>query len=68
MRRERGTKQNKFGFRKGKGTSVVIYVLREIMENIRKERRTIFVCFADLKVAFDKIKREEIWKKLRGKR
>lgn len=53
--------------RKGKRREA-IYVLTEIIEeNIRKEKRKVFICFADLKSAFDKVNRNVIWKKLREK-
>lgn len=58
-----------FGFRKGKGTTEVIYVLSEIIEKqIRKDKGKLFVCFAGLKAAFDKVKRKEIWKILTKKK
>lgn len=58
--------RTQFGFRKGKGTIEAIYVIKEIIEQgIRKEKGKIFVCFTDLTAAFDKVKRNEIWKMLR---
>lgn len=61
--------RNQFGFRRGKGTTEAIYVLTEILETIkRKERGKIYVCFVDLKVAFDKIQRKEIWKRIGEKK
>lgn len=51
--------KTQFGFRKGKGTAEAIYVVSEIIEKrIRKEKGKLFVCFADLKAAFDKVKRK----------
>ena len=60
--------KTQFGFRKGKGTTEAIHVLTEIIENqIKREKGKLFVWFADLKAAFHKVKREEIWKILRKK-
>lgn len=38
-----------------------------IESQIRREKGKILVCFADLKAAFDKVKRKEIWGRLRKK-
>lgn len=58
--------RTQFEFRKRKGTIEAVYVLTECIEkNIRKEKgNVIIVCFADLKTAFDKLKRKVIWERL----
>lgn len=57
--------RTQFGFEKEK---VRAYILSEtIKKQIRKENGKIFVCFADLKAAFDKFKRNEIWRILKKK-
>lgn len=56
--------RTQFGFRKGKGTIEAIYVLTEIIEeNTRKEKGKIYVCFTDLKAAFDRLNRKKIWER-----
>lgn len=60
--------RTQFGFRRGKGTMEAVFILSEIIEEgIRKEKGKIFVCFTDLKAAFDLIKRQRIWEILRKK-
>ena len=54
------------GFGKSKGTIEAVYVLNEIIEKpIRKEKGKMLICFANLKVAFEKLTRKEIWKILK---
>ena len=56
------------GYREGKGTAEAIYVLKEIVRKaVEKERGKVFVGFADTKAAFDRLKRERIWERLRKK-
>lgn len=58
-----------FGFRKGKGTFKAIYVLTEIIEkNISKCKVKVIVCFADMRAAFDKLRRNVTWESLREKK
>lgn len=53
-------------FREGKGTAEAIYVLKEVVrKGIKKNKGKMIVVFADMKAAFDKLKREEIWKRLK---
>ena len=53
------------GFREGKGTAEAIHVLKEVIrKGIEKERGKVIVCFADMKAAFDRLKRERIWERL----
>ena len=53
-----------FGFRKGRGTVNAVYTLKKMIGGeIAKEKGRVWGFLADIKVAFDKVKREEIWKK-----
>lgn len=52
---------SQMGFREGKGAAEAIYVLKEaITGEIRKERGKVFVAFADMRAAFDKLNRKKI--------
>ena len=54
-----------FGFRKGRGTMNAVYTLKKtIGGEIAKEKGRVWDFLADMKAAFDKVKREEIWKKM----
>ena len=54
-----------FGFRKGRRTINAVYTLKKtIGGEIAKEKGRVWGFLADMKAAFDKVKREEIWKKM----
>jgi len=54
------------GFRKGRSGIDNIYILKTAIEKaINKKEGKLFVFFMDLKAAFDKVKREKVWKVLR---
>ncbi|XP_025836680.1 uncharacterized protein LOC112906565 [Agrilus planipennis] len=57
--------ETQMGYRKNKGTIDAIYIVKTaIEEEIKKEKGEIFLFFADMKGAFDKLKRDTIWKTL----
>jgi len=50
------------GYRKGKGTLEAIYIVKTAMEEeTKKEKGEIYLFFADMKGAFDKLRREKLW-------
>ncbi|XP_025265271.1 uncharacterized protein LOC112638231 [Camponotus floridanus] len=50
------------GYRIGKGTLEAIYIVKTAMEEeTKKEKGEIYLFFADMKGAFDKIRREKLW-------
>lgn len=54
------------GFRKKISGIDNIYILKTAAEKeIHKKKGKLFVFFADLKAAFDKVNREKLWKKMR---
>lgn len=56
LEEKNGLNDTQMGFRKGKGTIDAIYVLKNaINEIIKREKRKVYVLFADLKGAFDKL-------------
>ena len=57
-----------FGYRPGRGTMDAVYILKTGIENeIRKPKGRVYVFFVDVKEAFDKVKREELWRKMEKK-
>jgi len=52
---------NQYGFRKNRSTNDAIYILRHILE---KEKRPLYLCFIDLKAAYDWIPREALFRVL----
>lgn len=54
-------------FRKARGTKDAIYVLKNVVnETIKKEKGKVYVLFADMKGAFDKLLRKVIWEKAKS--
>ena len=50
------------GFRKGKGTSDQIFILRNIIEQSVEWQAPLYLNFIDFEKAFDSIHRETLWK------
>ena len=49
-----------FGFRIGRGTTDVIFIVRQIQERFL-EKGTLWMAFVDLEKAFDRVLREVLW-------
>ena len=61
IRKKNKVDKTQMGYRERKGTAAAIYVLKEIVrKGIEKERKKIIICFADMKAAFDRLKRNNI--------
>ena len=45
--------EEKYGFRKGKGTNNAIFALRMIIERSAEMQKTAFLCFVDFEKVFD---------------
>ena len=54
------------GFRKGKGCSDNIFILRNIIEQCTEWQRQLVINFIDFEKAFDSLHRDSIWKILRN--
>lgn len=56
--------EGQYGYRKGRGTIDVIYVLNYVVNRrITKKKGKIFAFFADLKAALDKVDKGEMEKR-----
>ena len=56
------TPESQCGFRANRGTTDMIFVLRQIQEKCREQNMGLFVAFIDLTKAFDTVSRDGLWK------
>ena len=56
-----------FGFKKGHGTDVAIFVLKDVVNYYRKLNTPIFLCFLDIKSCFDLISYNKLFDILCGR-
>ena len=53
--------QTQAGFRKARGCADQIFTLRRVMEQAKVKKVPLYMCFIDLKAAYDTVKRSELW-------
>ena len=58
-------REEKAGFRDGRGCADHIFVLRHIMEQCEEWRKSLVLNFVDFRKAFDSIHRPSMWKLLK---
>ena len=56
------TPESQCGFRANRGTTNMIFVLRQIQQKCREQNMGLFVAFIDLTKAFDTVSRDGLWK------
>ena len=54
--------ENQFGFRKNKGCSEAIFILRQLQEKHIEWNKPLYMAFIDQEKAFDRVVRAELWK------
>ena len=54
-------RENQCGFRKGRGCNDQIYTLQSLMKKAREFHQPLYVCFIDLRKAYDSVNRDTLW-------
>ena len=58
------TTHMQFGFKKGLSTDMCIFALKEVINYYKKLNTPVFICFLDLRSAFDRVSYNELFCKL----
>ena len=57
--------ESQCGFRAGRGTTDMIFTIRQVQEKCREQHRDLYMIFIDLTKAFDSVNRQGLWSVLR---
>ena len=52
---------NQFGFMPGRSTMEAIFLIRQVMERSKEQKKDLHMVFIDLEKAYDKIHRNLMW-------
>jgi hypothetical protein len=53
--------ENQFGFMSGGSTMEAIFLIRQLMDRYREQKKDLHMIFIDLKKAYDKVHRNVMW-------
>jgi Reverse transcriptase (RNA-dependent DNA polymerase) len=59
--------KNQFGFMPGRSIMDMIFLIRQLMERHREQKKDLYMIFIDLEKAYDKISRNIMWWALKRK-
>ena len=59
------TYENQFGFKKGCGTDLCIYLFKELVNSYNCQGSSVFCCFLDASKAFDRVNHTKLFSKLK---
>ena len=59
---EEFARDSQCGFRKGRGTTDIIFADRQIQEKCREQNNDLYCVFVDLTKTFDTVGRDGLWK------
>ena len=54
-------RENQCGFRKGRGCTDQLFSLRVLIEKAREYHHPLYICFVDLRKAYDSVSRTTLW-------
>jgi hypothetical protein len=61
LRRVTSITENQFGFMSGRSTMEAIFLIRQLIERCREQKKDLDMIFIDLEKAYNKVSRNVMW-------